>query len=309
MTKYEARFTLARLAIACSVIAALWTATACNGILGNEALEADAGASDAPVEASTEKCADLGQKYCSAINGCAPSDDPAFGCRSGMCAPCSIPNATARCGLNGCIVDKCFPGGFFECAPGQCVDLSEAANCGKCGTPCPSLTPLCAPVGGGFACTATCVAPQRECNKRCVDVASTVGDCGACGNDCRGPGKADPPGGKFSCVNSKCQLDCLAGFHRCGNACVRVADTATCGDMCTPCPTGPNSTPICNNNVCGYSCVAVSGGATYRQCAGTAGCVDIMNDPKNCGGCGRTCGIGCGCTNGNCAKICAVALP
>ncbi len=309
-------FRFAHFVIACAATAIVWAGTACNGILGNAEREVDAGAADDASPDPSAKCP--GEKYCSAIDSCGPRDDPSYGCAlTEACEPCALVNATAKCGPTGCTVKDCFPGGFFECTPGDCVDLSAAESCGRCGLKCPTLTPLCAPSGPStFACTAACVPPQQACEMRCVDVKTTVADCGVCGNDCRGPTKLEPSGGKWACRNAACALDCLPGFHNCPSmagvpTCVRQ-DPTSCGNQCLVCPAGPNATPQCiaagvGVYACGFACNASGGPGNhkYKQCPPSPGCVDIENDRTNCGDCGKTCvtsgGVACGCTNGSCA--------
>lgn len=320
MTIHARPFRFVHLAIACATTALLWVGTACNGILGNTELTADAGAgagADATTDAFVDPSAKCpGAKYCSAIDSCGPTNDPSFGCAAASCAPCNVPNATAKCGGTGCTIDTCNPG-FLTCGA-SCVDASQPANCGKCNTPCLAATPLCAPSAGAFpyVCTAACIPPQQQCAKRCVDVTTTVADCGSCGHDCRG-GQPDPPGAKWTCVSSKCVLECTAGFHACPvngvPTCVRQ-DATSCGEKCQACPSGPNSTPGCFDNggvfACGFICNAdVSGGGgvlghKYKQCPPTSGCVDIENDRTNCGNCGESCltnsGTACQCATGKC---------
>ena len=104
MTIHARPFRFVHLAIACATTALLWVGTACNGILGNTELTADAGAgagagADATTDAFVDPSAKCpGAKYCSAIDSCGPTNDPSFGCAAASCAPCNVPNATAKCG-------------------------------------------------------------------------------------------------------------------------------------------------------------------------------------------------------------------
>ena len=324
MTIKSTRLGFVHLVVALPAILVVIAVVACNGILGNVELTADAGGPVlAPDTGPQEKCP--GKKFCSAIDSCGPKDDPSFGCASAACEPCSVPNATAKCGSTGCTVKECFPG-FFECKPGTCVDLSESANCGKCGVPCASSTPFCAPSPPGaallFSCVATCPPPQEPCGSadRCFDLTKATAHCGSCKNDCRPAGGGNPPNGSVKCENSTCVLDCLPGFRKCGAAgaetCERQ-DAEHCGASCMACPTGPNGTPSCNAGpddndfTCGFDCDGVT--QIFQQCPPAPGCVDTRIDPSNCGDCGKECvplagNPSCTCSSRKCTAGCVPTL-
>src|SRR4051812_4729617 len=173
--------TFARVVLAAAALLVLGVVFACNGILGNAIVDADAGSAEAgPTDRRP------GQKYCSAIDSCGPKDDTAFGCGAASCDPCNLPNAKAKCGGTGCVVDTCFPG-FEPCGANQvCTDVTVATNCGKCGNACTSGKPFCAPAGNTFACVANCQPPLVACgsNGQCFDLTNSVPHCGLCGHDC-----------------------------------------------------------------------------------------------------------------------------
>ena len=111
MTTKFTRHTFVPVVVALAASFVVIAVVACNGILGNEKLTADAGAPEpapAPDAGPSEKCP--GKKYCSAIDSCGPKDDRSFGCASEACEPCNVPNATAMCGPMGCTAKDCFPG-------------------------------------------------------------------------------------------------------------------------------------------------------------------------------------------------------
>ena len=298
------RIRVGHLAIASVVVAALWTSTACNALLGNEERDADAGVID--VESDASPTCPLGQHYCSAINSCGPSDDPAFGCGGSTCEPCAVANGQAKCGGNGCVIDTCDPG-FIVCN-GACTDISTIASCGSCGGAC-QPGELCAPTlqappAKPYACVVSCGAGLTQCGSQCVDTTSTAAHCGSCTTRC-------PPAanGTATCADSKCTLDCDPKYRKCpGDAttCVRQ-DVVHCGADCAPCAAPALGTAQCTSSNGVYACTTTcpndsSGGKKYEVCGTT--CVDVNTDPKNCGGCGSTCtsptGGTCTCSSGHC---------
>jgi xyloglucan-specific endo-beta-1,4-glucanase len=101
-----------------------------------------------------------------------------------------------------------------RCATGQgacganqaCVDvLSNAANCGACGTACPA---------GGACANGVCSCPtgQTACAGKCVDLTSDEKNCGACGTTCSGTTSClysaciDPT--SLSCAGTKANNSC-----------------------------------------------------------------------------------------------------
>lgn len=78
-------------------------------------------------------------------------------------------------------------------------------------------------------------------------------------------------------------LSCPSGSHACGSTC-RSDDSPTyCGVSCRSCPGLPNGSPTCSGGTCNIQCVA----ATPDRCP--SACVDLNQDPANCGACGRRC--------------------
>ena len=78
----------------------------------------------------------LGQKLCGTGN-CVAQSDPAYGCRSVGCDPCSLTNAIPTCLRERCIVKTClFPFGCQNDAGCAANLLVESDNCGVCGNVC-----------------------------------------------------------------------------------------------------------------------------------------------------------------------------
>lgn len=57
-------------------------------------------------------------------------------------------------------------------------------NCGECHVVCRGSTPVCAPVGGEYACVPRCEEPLVDCSGQCADLQSNPDHCGACGHRC-----------------------------------------------------------------------------------------------------------------------------
>ena len=168
-----------------------------------------------------------------------------------------------------------------------CVDVrSDTNNCGSCGAVCPPGD-VCA----GGRCGQTCPADQAACSGACVMLASDPTNCGRCGVVCD-QGR--------SCVAGSCA--CPAGQTRCGEACV---DTKTDSQNCGACETSCERGLACKDGSCG----ACGPGRTFCVSeadpngiwpAGIKYCVDTMNSPSDCGGCGAACADGKVCTAGKC---------
>ncbi len=188
--------------------------------------------------------------------GGAPPPNGYYGCVGGVCANkcknnfadcngdffepdsdgCEVEGLTTTDNCGGCNI-KCKPheqcineGNGYECAvpcerygkvmcDSACVDLmSDAKNCGSCGTVCLRVDPL---DPGGRAANVTATCEKGVCNLQCdpgfddcnadpsdgceTNLNSDPGNCGACGNGC------DVAAGQ-PCIGGKCLMtECDAG--------------------------------------------------------------------------------------------------
>lgn len=199
---------------------------------------------------------------------CVSASDPALGCGSASCAPCVVPHAVATCSATGeCSFSTC-DNGFADCDVGSLSSdatgcetnvASDPAHCGACGISCTSAS-------GSESCVAgqcqpnKCPANQGDCTGQgtCTPL-DTLENCGFCGNACDFPdatGTCVPtPGGSYTC-----SFKCPAGFADCDalepNGCETNTqyDVANCGACAVLCDTGPNSTPVCQNETCYAAC-------------------------------------------------------
>ena len=196
----------------------------------------------------------------------------------------------------------------------------------------PSKVGWIAAIVGGLAIAATGCQTEAYCFVDCGDTTTatttgtgtggTGGDCGLLGN-CGGGGTG---GGTAGTTSSGGTTDCGDNFddpHSCGtckNNCFETAlncKPATIG--CTP-SANPGTTPgVCTcgecatdyydldkNGTCEYACQKTANDDKLcnlkdDDCDGTKDeDVDLCNDPKNCGKCGRTCSVIHG--SGGCVK-------
>ena len=307
--------------LATTVLTALFAATGCNAILGNDhgsLADDDAGAvdgstTDAGLAADTNSAGDTtlpppppdagtadagpcpaAQKLC--YGQCVSTSDPLYGCDVDACTPCRTNRAASICVAGSCAIGACDTG-YADCnqkaADGCETDLSLTSHCGSCNAVCQVAAPYCAPAGGSFACSTNCPAQAPTlCGTQCVDLATSASHCGDCNTAC--PAVAN---GAESCVARVCQLACNTGFHACGGACASNVDPGTCGGSCTPCATPPNATATCTTGACGFACTA--GFADCDKVAANGCESDPMSDPLNCGGCGHSCS-GNACKQGQC---------
>jgi len=225
------------------------------------------------------------------------------------CGGCGV-----TCGLSQtCVMGQCLSTGTCggqQCLPGQsccdgqfCQDLAnDPANCGGCGatcapdercdtgrcvtnTPCGISPGPC--MGGTLCCGALCVNPLDD-----------ISHCGGCDRRCA-PGETCRGGACLPSMGCQCNPGqvCCAG-DICRDVVSDPANCGACGRVCAPgavcrggdcVPVGPGCGP-------GPSC------APGVSCCNDR-CVDLRNDPTNCGGCGVACVAGQLCINGQCAGV------
>lgn len=201
--------------------------------------------------------------------------------------------ASAACVSQRC-VQVCVEG-YHDCdglpENGCESDLSDDANCGRCGA-------ACAFPGGSARCEArvcalvACDEGRRDCNAvpddGCESDLRDTTHCGGCGVAC------ELPRGVEACGTGLCDLvSCDEGYDNCDgrleNGC--EADTAEvfhCGICDNRCGgTAPHAAAACAAGRCGFAC-----DPGWADCDGNAdnGCEALLSRPETCGGCATTCG-------------------
>jgi len=247
-----------------------------------------------------------------AANGCESTNSDTTNC--GTCGNACAAGVMCIDGRCGC------PAGRSDCDgnPATVCETNTAmgdiANCGGCGTRCPTpprgATMVCV-AGSCRISTVVCTAGIANCDGNdsngCeTTTLSNVNNCGAggggvvtgCGNRC------PSTGGTASCTDGVCGLVCSAGLGNCdgnrSNGCetntnTAVAHCGACGRACSV-----------NNGTAGCAagaCTIASCTAGYMNCDGMVanGCeVSLNADNNNCGACGRACGAGRMCSSGVC---------
>ena len=152
---------------------------------------------------------------------------------------CALPaNGTptctsATCGLQ-CNV------GFADCdgmASNGCeaATQTDAANCGACGTVCPTGPHATATSCTAGRCGVTCAVGYADCDRHgstgCeVDVLTSATNCGACGTTCPMTANGTP-----MCAAGTCGVQCNDGFGDCDGAAANgcevnlITSTTNCG--------------------------------------------------------------------------------
>jgi hypothetical protein len=244
------------------------------------------------------QCA-FGEKSC---NGqCVKRTDPAFGCGSQSCDPCSIPHAVPDCGVKDCRVGSCEQG-YFDCnkdvQDGCESQLNDVNNCGSCEAQCTNGL-----VCSNQTCATNCGPGTTLCNGTCTITASDPNHCGGCSNICPNPNHATA-----TCAQGECGIQCIAGYGDCdgdpSNGCeTPLNDISHCASCTTQCAAPTNAVPECTSGSCTWSCAA-----GFGDCDGVKsnGCEkDLRSDKNNCGACGVQCtnGVSPACCDGNCVDL------
>jgi len=166
----------------------------------------------------------------------------------------SLASTVQGCGAENSLVDGACAAGYAAC-DGMCADLAaDRDHCGACAT-------RCAP---GIACVGSvCGGDPRDR----LDGSSREGGDGAVDG---APGDGSPDGqpgdGSDACPPPPY---------------VTAAACGACGIVCV----APNSACLVDamgKPGCGPPCVA-----PLQECGGK--CIDLTNDPRNCGACGKFC--------------------
>lgn len=245
--------------------------------------------------------------------------DPSNGCEANLGAdPSHCGSCTNACPANGgiavckggaCGISSC-NAGFADCDgdPNDCeTDVTTTASCGYCGNAC-QLANASARCEDGTCRIASCNAGFADCDGNAANgcetnLASDLANCGACGQRC-----TQPANGESTCIGGQCGVACnkfllTLLFDDCnrvlddGCEIDLMNDPQNCGFCGHACPAVPNSGPTCGLGLCGFQCQQ-----GFERCrAGTfESCVNLANDLKNCGKCGRSCASDQVCLAGKC---------
>jgi hypothetical protein len=178
--------------------------------------------------------------------------------------------------------------------------LSDPLNCGVCGKACgagqPCIRGKCGCPVGLEAC------PGLGGSVGCVDTQSDDFNCGVCGKMCTtGPDAGcTPPNTYYGCGGGKCeQLKCSGSSADCNHDIGTLGcqsdgcevedikkDRNNCGGCGIQCAPNEECVDEGNGPECAVPC-ATGANAGKSKCPN--GCVDLLNDPNNCGGCGERC--------------------
>jgi len=245
------------------------------------------------------------------LNGCETNTMTLTNC-GGCGIQCKPPaNMTASC--NGMCQYAC-QDGFANCndnlADGCEVNLkTDPTHCGACqNSVCPSTggTPICSNGTCSIACTSGYDNCDNLITNGCeISLKTDTNNCLGCGIKCALTANVTTA----SCTASGCGVgSCKEGWGDCnktptdGCEISLTNDINNCGACGAKCNLPINSTTAtCINSTCGIG-QCTTGWADCNQTT-TDGCeINILgNDPKNCGGCGVSCGTNGVCSNGTCA--------
>lgn len=247
------------------------------------------------------------------------------------CGACSTVCPQGKvCQNSSCVC----PPGKIDCG-GTCVDLnSDKAHCGTCQTACSSSETCCS---GKCVDTATnslnCGQCNTSCSKTCSGTAAACsgGKCAAVTSyqyfvetlpsKCMVPGTGNSPFYTYLAATQS-EADACASQQFPSSAFV-VGKPSAVGNFsfavycsgaiagCYPCRSVSNVLALSKDD--GQSCIQFQNqNCTLKDSCAECGsgltdncgtCVDLKNDPKNCGKVGTVCGTGQTCCTGRCVNL------
>jgi len=225
-------------------------------------------------------------------------------------------NATGKCVLGGCQLDKC-AANFGNCNAPTIDDGCEAnlktsnGNCGACGSVCqPGFgTNTCT----GGTCVPSCGTTGGDCDGNVktgceAPISNDEGNCGGCGIVCQQVNSTN------TCTSSVCVPVCSQSYFKscdnlANNGCEsdNRSDSKNCGGCGNVCVVNAATTA---NNCVASTCVPTCA-ANRASCDGNPnnGCeITTSTDANNCGTCGTQCktqnASATSCGSGTCAPVC-----
>lgn len=250
------------------------------------------------LQTSEQNCGNCGEaclQGMSCVSGACACPEGQGYC-GGACVSLATNTDCGRCG-NACTGGNVCENGACKCPAGtlkcgsKCVDaLTDAANCGACGTTCPEAGTGAVAVCTGGKCGRRCTADAatelcegtRTCcgGVGCTDTLTDPANCGTCGNVCPSDAAAGLTG---VCDQGTCRQRCANDAE--GQYCVK--------------PSSGGASACDSAGKCAISCT----NAAETVCAvGTgASCVNLTTDDSNCGTCGTRCSTKQDCLEKNCA--------
>lgn len=194
--------------------------------------------------------------------------------------------------------------GFEDCdknASNGCEGslLTDAVNCGSCGTTCAAVNNAQAGCVDGVCSVGKCDDGWDDCDKSywsgCeTELATDVNHCGMCATDCT---KQNMSHAVPKCEASQCLVgSCDPGFADCngiptdGCEVDLATNKANCGACDNVCPTIDHGQAACSMFLCGIA----SCDPGWQDCFGgaTDGCeTETVSDVDHCGSCTTVCPV------------------